>query len=101
MKIVSLAVLAVLTASPALAQQQQPCGPTAQMEKYLIEKYGESPVGMGLGPEGQVLVVIANPITGTFTILVRKPGHITCIIVGGNGYAVIPPSVPAPPEKSL
>jgi hypothetical protein len=97
----ALAVLAVLTASPALAQQQQPCGPTAQMEKYLIEKYGESPVGMGLGPDGAVLVVIANPITGTFTILVRKPGHITCIIVGGNGYAVIPPSVPAPPEKSL
>lgn len=80
-------VALILTTSPALAQQQQmPCGPSAMIEKRIKDGSGESVVGAGIVPGG-ILYTTVNPVTGSFTILLRKPGGQTCLVMAGTGYA--------------
>ena len=75
----------LLTASPAIAQQM-PCGPTGMVEKRIKDSSGETIVGAGIVPGG-ILFTLANPDTGSFTILLRKPDGQTCLIMAGTGYA--------------
>ena len=70
-----------------LIAQQPPCGPTGAVEKRLVDLYGETVVGAGI-VAGGVLFTTANPETGTFTLMLRRPDGLTCIIASGTGYAV-------------
>lgn len=78
-----LALLAFTT--PALAQQP-PCGPRDIIEKKINREYGETPIGAGI-TEGGTVYILNNPETGTFTILIRRPGGLTCLVMGGTGWA--------------
>lgn len=78
-----------------LMAQQPPCGPTGMVEKQLTEKYKESIVGAGI-VNGGVLFTLVNPETGTFTILLRRPDGMTCIVMSGTGY-----TIQDPPQKGL
>ena len=69
----------------ALLIQAQPCGPTGIVEKRIAKEYGESIVGAGITPGG-ILFTLTNPDTGTFTILLRRPDGMTCVLMGGTGY---------------
>lgn len=91
----ALAVLA-LSAFPAMAQLPPnvmpipaPCGPRGEVESILATKYGESPVVAGHNPAGWPLVVTANPTTGTYTVILRRPDGMTCLIGGGTGFMMI------------
>lgn len=75
----------LILASIILAQQS-PCGPTGQVEARIHKQYGESIVGAGIVPGG-ILFTTANPKTQTFTILLRRPDGMTCVMMGGTGYA--------------
>lgn len=69
-----------------LLAQQTPCGPTGQVEKRIKDEYGESIVGAGI-TRGGILFTLVNPDTKTFTILLRRPDGMTCVMMGGTGYA--------------
>ena len=71
-----------------LLAQQQPCGPTGMVEKRIADQYGESIVGAGITPGG-VLFTTANPDTGSFTVMLRRPDGQTCVLIGGTGYATM------------
>jgi hypothetical protein len=84
---------AILIASLCLAvipasAQQAPCGPTGTVEKRIHDQYGETIVGAGV-VAGGILFTLANPISGSFTILLRRPDGQTCVLMGGTGYATI------------
>lgn len=66
--------------------QQNPCGPTGLVEKRIAQQYGESVIGAGI-VAGGILFTLANPETGTFTILLRRPDGQTCVLMGGTGWA--------------
>lgn len=74
------------TLAALLLVQQTPCGPTGMVEKRIASEYGESIVGAGV-VNGGILFTLANPDTGTFTILLRRPDGMTCVLMGGTGYA--------------
>jgi hypothetical protein len=76
------AILAAL-----LLAQQQPCGPTGMVEKRIHDQYGESIVGAGVVDGGSLVFLTANPDSGTFTIMLRRPDGMTCVLMGGTGYA--------------
>jgi hypothetical protein len=82
------AILAAL-----LLAQQPPCGPTGMVEKRIHDQYGESIVGAGV-VDGGVLFTLANPQTGTFTVLLRRKDGMTCVLMGGTGYATQDPIKP-------
>ena len=78
------AMQAILTA--IILAQQSPCGPTGKVEARIAKEYGESIVGAGVVPGGY-LFTTANPQTGSFTILLRRPDGQTCVLMSGTGYA--------------
>jgi hypothetical protein len=81
----------LLSAAPALAQQN--CAPTGTLEKKMKEKYGEDIIGAGVTPGG-ILFTLANPQTGSFTVLIRRPDNVTCIVMSGTGWASVEPQQP-------
>lgn len=82
-----LAVLAMTTAASAQSPQM-PCGPSKTMEDHIRDKYGESAIGMGIAAGG-VMALMANPETGTFTVLIRRPDGMSCLLMGGTGFTSI------------
>jgi hypothetical protein len=69
-----------------LLAQQQPCGPTGQVEKRIADQYGESIIGAGV-VAGGLMFITANPDSGSFTVMLRKPNGQTCVLMGGTGFA--------------
>lgn len=84
-------ILMYLIARPASSQEVMPCGPTGPFEESMRRQYGEVPVGAGITMQGLPLLILANPETGSFTVTMRKPGRITCIINAGKGWTAIEP----------
>jgi hypothetical protein len=66
--------------------QQQPCGPTGMVEKRIADQYGESIIGAGV-VAGGLMFITANPDSGSFTVMLRKPNGQTCVLMGGTGFA--------------
>lgn len=72
-----------LSASPASAQTS--CGDLATVLTQLNDRYGELPVGKGEDYRGGEIVVLANPDTGTFTVLYVMEGR-ACLMGGGEKW---------------
>jgi hypothetical protein len=71
-----------------LLAQQPPCGPTGVLEQQLLTKYGEQVVAAGITPAGKMFT-LANPATGSFSVIVRRPDGLTCLVIGGDGFTTI------------
>lgn len=96
------ALLAVLLlTSPALAQQQAPppCGPTDKMERNLAAKFGETPFMAGLSSDRSPILMFANPKTGTWSVTLRLPNRISCIVQSGEGYTALEPEDVTPGKR--
>lgn len=94
--VLAVAIIIGLVSGASLAQQS-PCGPTGQVEARIASEYGESIIGAGI-VAGGILFTLANPETGTFSILLRRPDGQTCVLMGGTGWASQEPETPG---KSL
>lgn len=81
-------------ATPARSQDARPCLPKLEMDKKLWNQFGESPIGAGLADSGGILYLTTNPKTGSFTVLIRRPDGITCMMTGGRGWADIESLIP-------
>lgn len=77
----------------AQAAPQQNCAPTGMIERRIFDQYGESIVGAGV-TAGGILFTLANPETGTFTVLLRRPDGQTCVMIGGTGFTTAEPDKP-------
>jgi hypothetical protein len=82
----------------AHAQDRPPCVPSQDMDKVLLEKYGESVVAAGIMPGQGIFYVTANPKTQTFTAFVRRPDGLSCIVMGGTGFAMGDDIAPKGPD---
>lgn len=75
-------------ASPAAAELV--CSPFDVLAPGLAENYGEAPQSWGLtGGGSRVIVTLASPETGTWTILAIDRAGEACIIAQGVGFAEI------------
>jgi hypothetical protein len=89
----ALAAFLLCLAPVAASAQQAPCGPTGAVGKRIHDQYGETIVGAGV-VAGGILFTLANPDTGTFTVLIRRPDKMTCIVMSGTGWASVEPQKP-------
>ncbi len=81
------ALLLVGFVSPALGRaRQQPCGPHGQILRALAERWGESPAGMGIVANGFVVEFVTNAVTGSFTVVITRPGGVTCVVMAGENW---------------
>ncbi len=94
-----MAVVAILVpfgATPASAQEL--CGDHGKMIGYLDRDYKERRSGLGLTANGAV-VELYTAHTGSWTLLITKPGGTTCVI--GSGDAWEARNAPAPVAGKL
>jgi hypothetical protein len=55
----------------------------------LKDKYGETPAVASITDDNAPMLIFSNPKTGTFTITIRRPGGITCLMTGGNSWTLV------------
>ncbi len=89
----ALVAFLLCLAPVASSAQQAPCGPTGAVEKRIHDQYGETIAGAGMS-QGNAVFTLVNPTTGTWTILMRRPDGMTCVLMGGTGYAMQDPIKP-------
>lgn len=71
-----------------------PCGPAPKIAKGLQDKYGESPVSIGLQGNGNLLQVWASEERGTWTIVTTTPQGQSCIVAAGRLWENLPSKPP-------
>jgi hypothetical protein len=86
-----LVTVLFLAASMPSAAAQTPrqgpvCAPRAEMVAKLAEKYGETRSDLMLDQRGNMMELLINAETGTWTMLVSIPGGPTCILTRGRNW---------------
>ncbi|MGQ0674929.1 MAG: hypothetical protein ACT4N4_02415 [Rhodospirillales bacterium] len=75
----------LLTAAPALAQGQMPCGDRDELLAKLKAEYKETPAGFGMTGGGQVVELLTSE-KGSWTLLLSLPNGRSCLIGSGEGW---------------
>lgn len=98
-----ICLLAAMTATGGVAAQMPggpaglPCHDYERMAKTLGERYGETPVSLGLQSNGHVIQVFSSAESGSWTILSIAPSGIGCVVAAGHGWQTrLPPSADRP-----
>ena len=91
---IRILALAFLVMAEPVSAQQVPCGPVAQVESLLVEKYGEDRVVTGRAWAAGQLTVWANPATGTWTLALLRPDGMLCLTGSGDQFAAAEPVKP-------
>lgn len=87
MKTLIAALALVLVSTTAIAQQNSPpCGDRTKFIETLGGQYKESPSAIGLAANGQLVEILSNDETGTFSILLTKPNGESCLVSSGTGW---------------
>ncbi len=77
-------VAAFFMTTPATAQT---CGDRSKMIGFLARDYQEARTGLGLASNGAV-VELYTAKTGTWTMLITRPGGSTCVIGSGENWEI-------------
>ena len=78
-------LLLVAIAMPAAAQML--CVERVDMLDRLASDYGEQLIEVKMMEEHDLLEVLASPTKGTWTLLLTKPGGISCVLATGKGLS--------------
>jgi len=92
-----LAILIVLVALPAIAQQF--CGPRAGVVKQLTKEYKETRAALGIVSTGNVMEIFVGA-SGSWTILATRPDGTTCAVAAGEHFELMAP-LPKPQGTAL
>lgn len=77
--------------TPARSQEapKNPCAPTPNIIRMLNDKYGETPAVAAITEDNAPLLIFTNPKTGTFTITLRRPGGVSCLMTSGQSWTLV------------
>lgn len=83
--IIVMSLLALTTCTPAFAQSNG-CSETNNLTSILENDWEEYTRMVGLLPNGNLLSVLVNEDTGTFTVIESSPQGISCLRTAGNDF---------------
>lgn len=90
-----------LTVAPIIAQmawaQQAQCGPLEALLMRLTIQFAERPLVVGATPQGGKFILLTNPDTGTWTIVLQQGKDVGCVTISGDGLVTAKPSKPGAP----
>src|SRR5262245_27177114 len=87
--VLSLIALPLLSAA-SVAAQPSVCGDRHDVLDQLKNKFGESPVGVGLTDQGDVLELTTSE-TGTWTLMLSFADGKSCLISSGDNWETARP----------
>jgi hypothetical protein len=74
---------------PSSAASLVMCGQRADVATKLKQNYEETPASMGITRNGEIVEVFTSK-TGTFTIIMTKPGGLSCLLSEGGTWEELP-----------
>ena len=86
MRLRAALVLALAATPVAGAARAGNCAPHADVVIRLAERYGESRQSIALAANNAVVEVFASLETGTWTLVMTRPGQLTCVMASGVAY---------------
>ena len=86
-RLITAAALVTALSLPAMAQTV--CGERNKFLNHLSQSYKEAPAALGLVSNGTVLEVLVSK-GGTWTIIITKPGGLSCIVAAGEAWEDLP-----------
>jgi len=87
MKKLFLTLALTLYSTSAIAQAA--CKPHDEIVNKLETGYKEVPIAIGVSATGQLIEIITNEDTGTFTIVVTDGDKTSCLAASGFGFRVL------------
>lgn len=78
------------------AQQISVCGPYAQVNNQLKQKYNERPTAYGLVEEKSIMQLYASSESGTWTIVMTDRRGMSCIVAAGHSLEQIDSNLTGP-----
>ena len=87
--IILAAAVTALNAASATAQIPTICGKRADILTGFASTYHEVRSAIGIAEEGSLIEVLVSP-SGSWTMVVTKPGGLTCIIGTGRDWNTRP-----------
>lgn len=98
MRAITLAV-ALLVASPA-AMAQSVCSKHADFKKFLGEQHQEVVRAIGLAGTGTMVEIYVSK-EGSWTLAATNTEGVTCMVMAGENFEMIPLPLPAKPNKPV
>ena len=89
------ALTAALLSSAASAAAPQ-CAPRAKLLDLLRDRYGETPVAVGLTNTGRLFEVLSSKDGATWTVVITTPKGLTCMVEAGEGWRALDKAVEDP-----
>ncbi len=80
-----LLTLALFAGSSSIVAAQSWCVERVAMLDRLASEYGEELIEVKMMEEHGLLEVLKSPTMGTWTLLLTKPGGISCVLATGKG----------------
>ena len=77
--------LALFVGSSSIVAAQMLCVDRVDMLNRLASEYGEELIEVKMMEEHGLLEVLKSPTRGTWTLLLTKPGGISCVLATGKG----------------
>lgn len=77
------------------------CAPYAQINSDLKKDYGETITAGGILGPNLMMYMTVNPKTHSFTILMRRPNGLSCIVMAGDGFALADPAAAKPKGSGM
>ena len=77
--------LALFAGSSSIVAAQMWCVERVDMLDRLASEYGEELIEVKMMEEYGLLEVLKSPTKGTWTLLLTKPGGISCMLATGKG----------------
>lgn len=85
---------AMMLAAHDASAQTHNCADHAQIVERLAAGYGESRQSVGLAGDNAMVEVFASPQTGSWTIVVTRPGGPSCLIAAGQSFQHVAEALP-------
>jgi hypothetical protein len=80
-----LLTLVLFAGSSSIVAAQMLCVERVDMLDRLASEYGEELIEVKMMEEYGLLEVLKSPTRGTWTLLLTKPGGISCVLATGKG----------------
>ncbi|WP_342076660.1 hypothetical protein [Yoonia sp. SS1-5] len=92
--LMSFGIGAMMLAANHANAQTHNCAAHAAVVERLADRYGESRQSIGLGSDNSVVEVFASSETGSWTIVVTRPGGPTCLVAAGQNFQMVAEALP-------